>query len=332
MSAARTTIIAEIASAHEGDPEFARRLWRLACATGADAVKFQIFRRAALMSRVHPKYESFGQIEIAPEDWRAILKEAGQGPAEIVAEIYDEDSLALAQESGVVAAYKIPTSDIGNRALVRAAVATGRRLFLAVGGAREDEIAEAVSWLSDAKAQAVLLHGFQAYPTRIEDTHLARLPALRERYGLAVGYADHVDAEDRELARLVPAMAIAAGASAIEKHITEDRARKGRDHYSALDPAEFADFVALIRRIEQAMGSADPALGEAEVRYRNEMKKQAVAARALSVGARLGRGDVAFKRIGGPGLAPDGLEPLLGRALRAAKQPDDPLQAEDFSP
>ncbi len=323
-------IIAEIASAHEGDPDVAIRLARRAAGTGADAVKFQIFSRDALLSRVHPKFANFGAIQIETTRWPEILDAAGEGGVDVIVEAFDDASLDLSERSGRVAGYKIPTSDIGNARLMRAAITTGKRLHVGVGGATEDEIACAVSWLREADADAVLMHGFQAYPTPLEDTNLARLAWLKARYGYAVGYADHVDAEEAELARLIPAMAISAGATVIEKHITEDRGRKGRDHHSALEPSEFRGFVELIRRIEPVIGTTDPELTEAEIRYRHEMKRQAVAASNIPAGTPLAHEHVAFKRIGKAGLAPRELEPLIGHRLKTAKSADEPITAEDF--
>lgn len=325
-------IIAEIASAHEGDPALARRLFAAAAGSGADAVKFQIFNRAALLSRRHPKYGSFGEIELPAEAWAAILGEAAGAPAAVIVEAFDGPSLVLAEASGAVAAYKLPTSDIDNASLQTALAATGKPLFLGLGGALEPEIERAVARLKAGGAGPItLMHGFQSYPTKLEDTHLARLTALSKAFGLPVGFADHVDAEDRELARLVPAMALAAGATVIEKHITLDRSARGRDHYSALNPDEFADFVTLMRDLAAALGQADGPLSAAEQTYRHQVKRYAVAAQNLSAGTALDTAHVAYKRTGTPGLSPDDIERLTGQALRRDRAADDPLLEEDFA-
>ena len=41
---------------------------------------------------------------------------------------------------------------------------------------------------------------------------------------------------------LIPIMAVSSGANIIEKHITLNRANKGRDYYSSLNPDEFKSF------------------------------------------------------------------------------------------
>lgn len=331
MKAAFPYLIAEIASAHEGDPALCRRMVRLAASTGADAVKLQLFNRDGLMSRFHPKFDSFGEIEIAPAEWRAILAEAGTLGVDVVVEAFDELSLALAEDSGVVAAYKLPTSDIGNLPFLRAMAATGRPVMLGVGGALLAEVGKALDVLRQGGCpRVILLHGFQAYPTRVEDTNLAKLVRLARETGAEVGYADHVDATDRELARVVPAMALAAGATVIEKHFTDARSRQGRDRYSALNPDEFADFAAFIRRLAPAIGSDEDVLNEAETTYRHQMKRQAVAARPLPKGAALAADMVAYKRTNRAGLGLDDVRRLDGRALGRDLAADEPILEEDL--
>ncbi|GAH09567.1 unnamed protein product, partial [marine sediment metagenome] len=44
-------LIAEIGGNHEGDFEYARRLTELACESGVDAVKFQIYTGDTLVSK-----------------------------------------------------------------------------------------------------------------------------------------------------------------------------------------------------------------------------------------------------------------------------------------
>lgn len=324
-------IIAEIASSHEGEPEFAKKLMRHAAGTGADAVKFQMFNRNALVCESHPKFEAFGIIEIDPVDWRSILTEAGTLELDVVVEPFDEASLALAEEAGTVARYKIPTSDIANTPFLQAVADTGKPIMLAVGGARDAEIIEAVGVLrARGAADITIMHGFQAYPTRIEDTNLKRLTHLQGLLGLPIGYADHVDASDWDLAITVPAMALAVGATVIEKHMTEDRGKKGRDHYSALEPAEFKRFAALIRSLAAATGSSEDTLNEAELTYRRQMKRQAVAARDLAEGAALAPADVVYKRTNMDGLASSDIDALAGRKLASAKPADAPISKEDL--
>jgi len=324
-------VIAEIASAHEGDPALCQRLAALATSVGADAIKFQIFCRDVLMSQFHEKYASFGEIEIPPDEWRTILAEAATSSIDVIVEVFDEAALQLSEEAGCVSAYKVPTSDIGNDNFLQCVAETGKPVLLGVGGGLRAEIAHALNTLRDANCnEIILMHGFQAYPTQLEDTHLVRLADLAREFDCSVGYADHVDANDRELARIVPAMAMAAGATIIEKHFTDARAREGRDRYSALNPDEFTDFTVMIRRLALAMGDTEDRLRPAEETYRHQMKRYAVAARDLSADTVLEPDMVAFKRTNRPGIAHSGVQQIMGRRLRIDLPADAPISEDEI--
>ena len=88
-------IIAEIASAHEGQPELALEITRHAVRTGADAVKFQIFNRDQLLTKTNPYFGEYGEIEIAPKKWVSILKQISNESIDIIIEPYDLESFRL---------------------------------------------------------------------------------------------------------------------------------------------------------------------------------------------------------------------------------------------
>ena len=84
----------------------------------------------------------------------------------------------------------------------------------------------------------------QVDPTELGDNQVSRLHRLRERYPTCeLGFADHVP-EDEEDRFWLATVAVGAGATVIEKHLTLDRAAPGPDHASSLEPGEFADMVA----------------------------------------------------------------------------------------
>jgi sialic acid synthase SpsE len=324
-------IIAEIASSHEGECDLAIRLLQLAAKTGADAIKLQIFNRDFLISRWHEKYDSFGEIELTRQEWQKILTVAAETGSDTIMEVYDPDSLDFCEKFHFIAAYKIPTSDISNLDFLAMFAATGKPLFLGVGGASLQEIDAAVAFLTDrGVSELKLLHGFQSYPTRLADTNLQRIPFFRERYGLEVGMADHCDAEDNHVSFMIPAMALSMGALIIEKHITHDRAVRGRDYYSALNPDEFSEFVRCMKSAMTAFGNDHPELTPEEENYRRVMKRFAVMKHDMTAGAAISSDDLLFKRTGNRGIGHADLTKLIGRKLKCDKQADEPLQESDL--
>ena len=328
----RPYVIAEIASAHEGDVSLAKRMAASAAESGADAVKMQIFRRDALISTVHPKFGSFGEIELQPHEWREVVAVIAKADVDLIVEVYDEASLELAEAMTSVDAYKFPTSDIANLAFLQRVAGTGKPIYVGMGGATLDEVRRAVEVARKARGgQITLVHGFQAYPTRVVDADLGRIAFLKREFDLPVCYADHTDAEAHELARALPALALAFGATSIEKHFTDDRSRKGRDHYSALQPGEFRDFVAYLAQVSDAFGVGSDTLSDAERVYRQQMKRNAVAAESLPAGTVLNARHIAYKRTNAEGLSPAEGGMLIGKRLVVEKRRDEPLTGADLT-
>ena len=64
MSPGRPYIVAEIGGNHNGDVELGKRMIREAKACGADAVKFQLYRRCALWTEDHLKELNDGIVKL----------------------------------------------------------------------------------------------------------------------------------------------------------------------------------------------------------------------------------------------------------------------------
>lgn len=297
-------VICETASAHGGDADRLIDLLDAAEKADADWVKLQVFCTERLVARDNESFALFKSIELNPPQWHRVFSHAAGLKPRLIAEVFDTLSLELAAAEDAVEAYKIPTADLGDSEFVDAVCRQGKPVFIAVGGANVEEIDAIVEQVTGhSGVELVLLHGFQNFPTRLEDSLLSRIPWLKARYGCQVGFADHVDAEDSELARTLPAMAVAAGAAVIEKHITLNRAAQGLDYYSALNPDEFVAFVRHIRRVHAAVGLADDGrLTAAETEYRNKMKKFAVTGKPIRRGTLLGEAMVEYRRTRLPGL------------------------------
>jgi hypothetical protein len=78
---------------------------------------------------------------------------------------------------------------------------------------------------------------------------------LDERHACLVGWSD------RHATPVLALGAVARGACLVVKPFTDDRARRGPEHASALDPAAFAAMVAAIRELEPARAEPRPRRG-----------------------------------------------------------------------
>ncbi len=326
-------IIAEMACSHDGSPELARRIIDGAGAACADSLQFQIWRLEDMMVRTHPAFDQVKNLELTPEDWRGLaahVRNRWPGLA-IIACVYDLASVDFA-ESLEVDAYKLHSADLSNPYLVRHMATTGRRIDLSVGGSTIGEIQNALRWIDEVAGNDVwLMYGYQNFPTRVEDVHLAYMMKLARLFELPVGYQDHTDA-DAPGAFSLPAAAQGMGVQILEKHVTHDRAAKCADHEAALNTDEFARFTAMVREIEAATGSALPRpFSRDEERYRAYCKKSVVAASALAAGHRIAEADLTFLRADALGLPPDRAPDIVGRRLRRDVACQELVRLEDVA-
>jgi N,N'-diacetyllegionaminate synthase len=324
-------IIAEIASAHEGKIKLLRKLYHIATDTGADAVKLQIFQRESLMSKFHHKFNSFGEIEISRNNWIDFLKNTSKSNTDLLVEVFDRSSLDIAEQSDAVDGYKIPTSSIGDADFIKLIAQTNKPIFLGIGGATIQEIEFALECIQALNNQdCVLMHGIQSFPTRLEDSQISMIGYLKTKFQHTIGYADHISADDYQFRTVLPAMAVSAGASVIEKHITDDRSRKGRDYFSSLEPSEFKEFVDIMNQMSPILGNNQDILSDAQNEYRYLMKQQAVASREIYKGEILKKGDLLFKRTGIKGISHNESRYLYGKKIKKNKAFDEPITLDDL--
>ncbi len=309
-------IIAEIANAHQGDPETAAKMTAAFAEAGADAVKFQIYFADELLTPDHSRYDHFKRQSFSSEIWADLLPRARACNVRVYCDVFGIEALAVAARHGADG-FKLHASDLSNDPLLDAVADTPGRVFLSTGGATIREIVRSVERMLAAGKRPVLLHGFQAYPTRIEDSCLGRLAWLYEIFGddCDLGYADHVDGND-PFSRSLPLFAMGLGATVIEKHVTFDRAAKNVDYFSSIEPEEFCNFVDHVRKCELALGDRPSDMSEAERDYRHAVKKHWVAVRDLKVGTVLAAGDLVMKRVEDAPGDPLPREQLVGRRLK----------------
>ena len=318
--------IAEVAASHEGSLEQAKRLLEVSQEVGADAVKFQVFRADELVVASHPMYHTFKELEFSPEQWLELLDYSRKLGIIFLADVFDIPSLELMDRPGVKG-YKVHLTNIANPHMLTSIAKTAKPVFLATGGAKPDEIKTAINTLkSSGNSDVILMHGYQAYPTKLEEVNLRLMSKLKELFHLPVGFLDHVDG-GTEIAIIVPIVAIAYGASVIEKHLTIDRSLKGRDYFSSLEPSQFQLLMNYIREVEKTFGKGNFSLSQEELKYRREVMKNIVAATPIPRGTEVSPAMLAFKRSS-PGLSPAESPNLLGRTTKVDIEKDEVITWE----
>lgn len=316
-------IIAEAAQGYEGDPTLAKLLARAAVRARADAVKFQLVYADELATPDYRYYALFRSLEMPRQAWEAAVAEARSGGIRVYFDVYGERSLREAMELGADG-LKIHATDFFNSPLVRGALDVAPRAFVSLGGISVEELEAFIAGHRiEAGHDVCFMYGFQAEPTPIAANNLRRLRALKERFpGYRFGFMDHADGSTDDALTLA-LLALPLEVACIEKHITLDRAIELEDYVSALAPGDFQTFVRRIRHLEQALGTPDLRLTEAEQEYRRKAVKVVVANRLLRRGEDLSTEALALKRVERPGSSPFlRLEHVAGRRAAFDIQPN----------
>ncbi len=316
----RTCIIAELSANHNHDIEEGVRLVRAAAGAGADAVKFQTYTPDTLtidcdappfrigkgtLWEGKTLYRLYGEA-YTPWEWHPRLRdEALAAGLEWFSTPFDATAVDFLE--GLDApAYKIASFEIVDLDLVRRVGATGKPVIMSTGMATLEEIDAAVAAARSAGCRDLaLLKCTSAYPSPVGEMNLRTIPALIERYRVPVGLSDHT------LGMEAPMVAVALGATIIEKHFTLSRAVTGPDSAFSLEPDEFAAMVQAVRLVEESLGSVRFEPTEHE-RASLAFRRSLFVVRDMRAGEPFTRENVRSIRPG-HGLPPRHLPEILGR-------------------
>ena len=231
-------IIAEIGINHNGDLGIAKELIDVAVNAGADAVKFQkrtidlVYTKEMLDS---PRESPWGTtqreqkegLEFGLEDYQEIDKYCKKKGIEWFASAWDIDSQKFLRQFDLNY-NKIASAMIVYEEFFKEVSSEGKHTFISTGMSTENDILKAVEVFRSTKCPFTLMHCVSTYPMKDEDANLNAIITLREKYKCNVGYSGH------ETGLAVSYGAAALGITALERHITLDRAMYCSDQASSM--------------------------------------------------------------------------------------------------
>lgn len=327
---AQPYIIAEMACAHDGELDKAKKLVDAAVEAGADAVQFEILDPDDNVVPDVDMYQLLKKLYLTPDQWAELTEHARQSDIAIFNFAYDPTSLELGFELGLDAV-KLNSSDLLHTDMLARCAESNIPLSMGTGGSTLDEIQTALSFYASCGGKRVfLMQGVQSFPTLNEYARIRRMGILRDKFNCLVGYADHT-AGHTDLAKIIDLVALGAGATVLEKHITWDRSEKGIDHESALEPKELKQYVALLREAQVVLGDGDvTALIEPDEKYRLFQKKTIVAAQDIEMDEPITREKVRFLRnMRVPGLPPTEFHSIDGKRTTRRVSKFEQIQFND---
>lgn len=330
-------IIAEIGVNHDGSMERALQLTNLAKETGANAVKFQYFAADLLMSRSaklaayqrsqgeSDPVEMLRRLELTIDQLQSLVECAHSIGLHAILTVFSLELVAPA-DSLPWDTFKSASPDIVNLPLLQELSTTEKPLIISTGAAHANEIKTAIT----ASLGSAYLHCVSAYPTPNHHAQLAGISALSTliqeatpNTEIPVGYSDHTVSEQ------TGALAVAAGASILEKHFTDDNSRPGPDHAASLEPHAFQNYVKQAHHAWKMMGERAIVIQDIEQDVRTVSRQSVATTRPLRKSQTITRTDITIKRPG-TGIPPSKLETVIGKCLRHDMDGGTIITADDL--
>lgn len=259
-------IIAEMSGNHQLKFEYAEKIVREAARAGVDAVKLQTYTadtmtidvKSPLFQISDPGSLWYGNNLYAlykkaytPWEWLPKLKQiADDLNIDFFSTAFDSTAVNFLEKKIDPPAHKIASFELVDIPLIEYMAKTEKPLFISTGMGTLSEIKEAVTAAQESGTKYIAIFKCtSAYPAPVEEMNLRTIPHLMDTFHVPVGLSDH------SLESEVPLLAVALGASFIEKHITLSKDKKIVDAAFSLLPNEFAQIIKAIRKVEKKFSS-----------------------------------------------------------------------------
>lgn len=272
-------IIAEIGINHNGDLEIAKQMISAAAHAGVDAVKFQkrtpeIATPPAQQNQMRETpwgYITYldyrRKVEFGDAEYREIDRYCKEKGIPWMVSVWDEPSVDFIEKLDTPA-YKIPSASLTDHNLLRHVRRTGKPVIISTGMSTMEQIREGVD--AAGSENLVIMHCTSTYPCEPEELNLRMIETLRCEFpNNPIGYSGH------EVGLVPSVVAVALGASMVERHLTLDRAMWGSDQAASVEPGGFERLVKYIRVSEASLGDGVKKVYESEMSSLKKLRRVA---------------------------------------------------------
>ena len=153
---------------------------------------------------------------------------------------------------------KVASAMLTYTELLEEIASEGRHAFISTGMCNFEDIDRAVEIFNNHGCPHTLFHCVSTYPCADEDCNLNLISTLSDRYNCPVGYSGH------EGGTLPSVLAIAVGATAIERHITLDKEMYGSDQSASIEAPELNELMEQISKAAAIVGTGMKTFSAAE--------------------------------------------------------------------
>ncbi len=271
-----TFIIGEIGINHNGDINIAKKLIDMALRCGCDAVKFQkrdidtVYTQEELSKdRESPWGNTQRQqkegLEFNQNEYDEIDNYCKKKNITWFASAWDSKSLDFLDKYN--SKYnKIASAMITNLDFLNHVAKKKKYTFISTGMSNYSDIDKAVEIFKKNSCDFELMHSVSTYPCPEEKLNLHLIKKMQSKYNCKVGYSGHEPSVSPSI------IAIANGATSLERHITLDRSMYGSDQSASLEESGLRELIAIVRKIPKILGNEEKKLFDCEIEVAKKLR------------------------------------------------------------
>ena len=328
----KTFIIAELSANHGGDINVAIETIRAAKRVGADSIKLQTYTAETITLDVRNEmfkidsgtswdgqyyYDLYNDAH-TPWAWHEKLFEVAKEEGLVCfSSPFDFTAVDLLEDLNCPI-FKIASFEITDIPLIQYAASKGKPMIISTGIAEIKDIELAIETCKKAGNNDItILKCTSAYPADPKDANLLTIQDIAKRFEVKSGLSDHT------LGIEAPMIAVAMGATVIEKHFILDKSIGGADAHFSLDENEFKEMVDAVRLTEKMMGKIDYEMTESKKKSR-EFSRSLFITKDVKKGELISNENIRSIRPGF-GLHPKELPNIIGKKFSQNQEKGIPL-------
>jgi pseudaminic acid synthase len=325
-------IIAELSANHGGKIEIAIETIKAAKRAGADAIKLQTYTADTITLNSKKEYFKINQGTHWDGQYLHDLYKEAYLPWE-----WHEELFKVAKAEGLVCfsspfdftavdfleklncpIYKIASFEITDIPLIEYVASKGKPMIISTGIAEITDIELAIETCKKAGNNDItILKCTSAYPADPKDANLSTIDDIKQRFKVKTGLSDHT------LGIEAPMIAVAMGATVIEKHFILDKSIGGADSHFSLDEKEFKKMVDAIRLTEKMIGEVDYKMSKSKKKSR-EFSRSLFIIKDVKKGEIISNENIRSIRPGF-GLHPKELANIIGKKFSENQEKGTPI-------
>lgn len=345
--------IAEIGVNHNGKLDIAKKLIRQAKLSGANAVKFQLFKSEDVVTKDCKKanyqikntkgnnkqLDMLQKLELGHNNYYEIVKYCKKINIKCFTSVFDEKSYEYVANQLKQKIVKIPSGEITNFFLLKKIDIKKTKVLLSTGMSKINEIINAINLISNLKVyksvknkiiinnknlalirdKILVMQCTTDYPLSDQYVNLNSLDYFKNVLKLNIGFSDHTPDQISSI------IAASKNCKIFEKHFTLNKKMKGPDHSASIDPKTLKNLITNLKRIPKILGTYGKKIEKCEIKNINLVRKKIVAKIIIKKGDIFSSKNIALKRPANR-ISPFEVEKILGKKAKKNYKIDQDLK------